>query len=99
MISICYWAHLQPPHWVDEGDGNDGQTEGQYNDGKETKRSVASSEAADSAIDVPALQSTRQRRKINKREWDHTETSKAHFAIGIVSIKYTLHECWELVNP
>ena len=67
-----HWAHLQPPHWVDEGDGNDGQTECQYNDGKETKRSVASSEAPDIAIDVPPLQSTMQRRKINKREWDHT---------------------------
>ena len=102
MILICYWAHLQPLHWVDEGDGNDGQTEGQYNDGKETKRSVASSEAPDIAIDVPTLQSTRQRRKINKENGTTqlgTETSKAYFAIGIVSIKYTLHECWELVNP
>ena len=70
MILICYWAHLQPPHWVDEGDGNDGQTEGQYNDGKETKRNMASSEAADIAIDVPTLQSTRQR----KRKWVHRWT-------------------------
>ena len=60
MILICYWAHLQPLHWVDEDDGNDGQTEGQYNDGKETKRSVASSEAPDIAIDVPTLQSRGQ---------------------------------------
>ena len=51
----CQWAHLQPPHWVDEGDRNDGQAEGQYSDSKEPKRSMASSEAADIAIDVPAL--------------------------------------------
>ena len=51
----CQWAHLQPSHWVDESDENDGQTEGQYNDGKETERSVASSEAPDIAIDIPAL--------------------------------------------
>ena len=56
----CQWAHLQPTDWVDEGDGNDGQTECQYNDGKETKRCMASSEAADIAIDVPALQSRGQ---------------------------------------
>ena len=66
MILICHWAHLQPLHWVDEGDRNDGQTEGQYNDGKETERCMASSEAPDIAIDVPALQSTRQRKK---RKW------------------------------
>ena len=63
MILISHWAHLQPLHWVDEGDGNDGQAECQYSDGKEPKRSMASSEAADIAIDVPALQSTRQRNK------------------------------------
>ena len=49
------WAHLQPLHWVNEGDGNDGQAEGQYNDSKKTERSMATSEAADIAIDVPAL--------------------------------------------
>ena len=49
------WAHLQPLHWVNEGDGNDEQAEGQYNDSKETERSMASSEATDIAIDVPAL--------------------------------------------
>ena len=50
-----HWAHLQPPQRVDQGDGNDGQAEYQYNDGKKPKRSMASSEAADIAIDVPAL--------------------------------------------
>ena len=68
MILICHWAHLQPLHWVDEGDRNDGQTEGQYNDGKETERCMASSEAPDIPIDVPALQSTRQRKK-KENEW------------------------------
>ena len=63
MILISHWAHLKPLHRVDESDGNDGQAEYQYNDGKEPKRSMASSEAADIAIDVPALQNTRQRNK------------------------------------
>ena len=76
----CQWAHLQPTDWVDEGDGNDGQTEGQYNDGKEPKRSVASSEAPDIAIDVPALQSRGQIIKYHmKNETTElgTETSKS----------------------
>ena len=65
-----HWAHLQPTDWVDEHDRNDGQAESQYSDGKEPKRSVASSEAADVAIDVPALQSTRQRKKSHGKR-DH----------------------------
>ena len=77
-----HWAHLQPPHRVDEGDGNDGQAEYQYNDGKKPKRSMASSEAADIAIDVPALQNTRQRIRnyIEKESTEvGTETSILHY--------------------
>ena len=93
MILICHRAHLQPLHWVDEGDGNDGQTEGQYNDGKEPKRSVASSEAPDIAIDVPALQSTRQKKKkkmsgfVVHRETTHNQPNR-YIIISIYSYFY-----------
>ena len=53
IVSFIH-CDLQLPRWVDESDGNDGQAEYQYNDGKEPKRSMASSEAAAIAIDVPA---------------------------------------------
>ena len=57
-LSTCQWAHLQPTKWVHEREGNDGQTEGQYDDGKQPKRSMVTSKALDAAIDVPVLYNT-----------------------------------------
>ena len=75
-----HWAHLQQTDWVDEHDRNDGQAENQYSDGKEPKRSVASSEAADVAINVPALYRVQGREKSHmEKETTElgTETSKS----------------------